>query len=57
MKPILYFDKRSPPVRSVFMLIGALKLDLDYKPIDLIKGEQMHEEFLKVYCYFLGFLL
>lgn len=47
-KPIFYYDKRSPPVRSIFLLIGALKLDVECVHIDLLKGEHVGEEFVKV---------
>lgn len=48
MKPELYLDKRSPPVRSVLLLIEALKIDVEQRFIDLSKGEHMHADFLKV---------
>ncbi|KAL5286781.1 hypothetical protein ACFFRR_008035 [Megaselia abdita] len=48
MRPVLYIDKRSPPVRACLMLARILKIDLEYKEIDLFKGEQNSEEFLKV---------
>lgn len=44
----MYIDKRSPPVRACLMLAKMLNIDLDYKEIDLFKGEQSTEEFLKV---------
>lgn len=54
VKPILYVDKRSPPVRSIFLLIEALKLDLDYVNIDLFKAEHLNKEFVKVICEFIN---
>lgn len=48
MKPELYFDQRSPPVRSVLLLIKTLGVDVDEKPIDLAKGEHLSETFIKV---------
>ncbi|KAL5286780.1 hypothetical protein ACFFRR_008035 [Megaselia abdita] len=48
MRPVLYIDKRSPPVRACLMLARILKIDLEYKEIDLFKGEQNSEEFLKI---------
>lgn len=47
--PILYFDKRSPPVRSVLLLIHALDIPIEYKLIDLFKVEHLKEEFCKLY--------
>lgn len=49
MKPELYFDKRSPPVRSVLLLIEALGLDVQKNAIDLAKGEHLSESYLKVF--------
>lgn len=46
--PILYFDKRSPPVRSVLLLIQALEIPMEYKLIDLFKVEHLKQEFLNV---------
>lgn len=46
--PILYFDKRSPPVRSNLLLIQALNIPVEYKLVDLFKVEHLSEEFLKV---------
>lgn len=48
MKPIFYYDDISPPVRSVLMLIDELKIDVEYKFIDLFKGENRSDEFFKV---------
>lgn len=48
MKPELYFDRRSPPVRSVLLLIEALGIEVDHKPIDLAKGEHRSDSFVKV---------
>lgn len=48
MKPKLYLDQRSPPVRAVLMLIEALRIDIDKNPIDLFKGEHYHASFLEV---------
>lgn len=48
MKPEFYFDRRSPPVRSVFLLIEALGIQVNCIPIDLAKGEHLSENFIKV---------
>lgn len=48
MKGELYLDRRSPPVRSVLLLIEALGIEVDEKLIDLSKGEHVQEDFLKV---------
>lgn len=55
MKPDFYFDRRSPPVRSVLLLIEAFGIDVDYKPIDLGKGEHLSEHFVKVICILFKF--
>lgn len=49
MKPELYLDKRSPPVRSILLLIEAFGIEIQEKPIDLAKGEHLSESFQKVY--------
>lgn len=48
MKPVLYCDQRSPPVRSVLMLLKMLNIDMELKFIDLFKGEQMKPSFKEV---------
>lgn len=49
MKPELYVDQRSPPVRSTILLVKTLGLDdVDIKPIDLAKGEHLTKSFLEV---------
>lgn len=48
MKPELYLDKCSPPVRSVLLLIEALGIDVDEKLVTLAKGEHMHKDFIEV---------
>lgn len=48
MKPELYFDRRSPPVRSVLLLIETLGVEVDEMQIDLQKGEHLSESFVKV---------
>ncbi|KAH8254156.1 hypothetical protein KR032_008706 [Drosophila birchii] len=45
-KPILYYDDRSPPVRSCLMLIKLLDIDVELRFVDLFKGEQFHKDFL-----------
>lgn len=48
MKPTLYYDDISPPVRSVLMLINELKIDVNLQHIDLFKGEHRSDEFFGV---------
>lgn len=48
MKPILYYDEISPPVRSVLLLIKALKIDVDLEYINLFQRGHLTEEFIKV---------
>lgn len=47
-EPVFYFDNRSPPVRSVRMLLNALDVKFEEKLIDLFKGEHQTPNFLKV---------
>jgi len=47
-RPILYYDDRSPPVRSCLMLIKLLDIDVELKFVDLFKGEQFQKDFLEV---------
>jgi glutathione S-transferase len=48
VKPILYTATLSPPGRAVVMTARAIGLDIEIKPINLLAGEHMTEEFLKV---------
>ncbi|KAH8245864.1 hypothetical protein KR038_006368 [Drosophila bunnanda] len=45
-KPILYYDDRSPPVRSCLMLIKLLDIDVELRFVDLFKGQQFQKDFL-----------
>ncbi|KAH8407624.1 hypothetical protein KR222_008249, partial [Zaprionus bogoriensis] len=45
-KPILYYDDRSPPVRSCLMLIKMLGIEVELRYVDLFKGAQFAPEFL-----------
>lgn len=47
-KPILYYDDRSPPVRSCLMLIKMLDIDVEMRYVDLFKGAQFEKQFLAV---------
>ncbi|XP_073845436.1 glutathione S-transferase E14-like [Musca autumnalis] len=44
----LYYDERSPPVRSVLMLIKMLNITVELKEVDLFKREQLRPEFLEL---------
>lgn len=57
MKPVLYYDQRSPPVRSVLMLLKLLDIEVDLKFIDLFKGEQLKPEFKEVFDFIFELLL
>ncbi|KAM7342803.1 glutathione S-transferase E14-like [Cochliomyia hominivorax] len=48
MKPVLYCDQRSPPVRSVLILLKLLDIEVDLKFIDLFKGEQLKPTFKEI---------
>lgn len=47
-KVVLYTAKLSPPGRSVELTAKALGLELDIKPINLIAGDHLKPEFVKV---------
>lgn len=47
-KPILYYDDRSPPVRSCLMLIKMLDIDVELRYVDLFKGAQFEKQFVAV---------
>lgn len=44
----LYYVGGSAPCRSVLLAAKAVGVDLNLKVVDLMKGEQMTPEFLKV---------
>ncbi|XP_017868946.1 PREDICTED: glutathione S-transferase E14 [Drosophila arizonae] len=44
--PILYYDDRSPPVRSCLMLIKMLNINVELRFVDLFKGAQFEKDFL-----------
>ncbi|XP_055708196.1 glutathione S-transferase E14-like [Phlebotomus papatasi] len=48
MRPVLFCDCISPPVRSIFLLIRELNLDVERRTVNLLKGENRHEDYLKV---------
>lgn len=48
MKPELYLNLISPPVRSVLLLIEELGIDVEKKNIDFYTGEHLGESYLKV---------
>ncbi|KAL1502344.1 hypothetical protein ABEB36_007498 [Hypothenemus hampei] len=46
-KPKLYYSQASPAVRSTLLTIGALGLDVELIPINLMAGEHMTPNYLK----------
>lgn len=46
----LYTAKLSPPGRAVELTAKAIGLDLDVHPINLIAGDHLKPEFVKVRC-------
>lgn len=44
----LYYFPPSPPCRSVLMLGKALGINFNLKTVNIMNGEQMTAEFLKV---------
>lgn len=47
-KPTLYFTPGSPPARAVLLLCRELGIDVEVKTLDLLNGEHLKEEFLKL---------
>lgn len=47
-KPALYYATLSPPARAVLLTAKEIGLDLELKPINLMKGEHLTPEFLKM---------
>lgn len=48
MNPILYYFPYSPPSRCVLLLAQIIGVVFDMQKIDISKGEQMADSFLKV---------
>lgn len=55
--PILYYIPQSPPCRAVLLLARLLNLKFELHMIDVIKGDQLKPEFMKVYNYILLFIV
>lgn len=49
----VYGHKISAPCRLVFMTCEAAKVPYDFKVVDLMKGDNMKEEYLKVRLHLL----
>jgi len=47
-KPTLYYYPLSAPCRAVMMTAKSINLQLDMKLVDLLKGEQKGEAFIKI---------
>ncbi|CAD7083152.1 unnamed protein product [Hermetia illucens] len=47
-KPIIYGLHVSPPVRSVLLVAAAIGLDFEFRQVNLLAGEQMKPEYLKM---------
>lgn len=50
-KIVLYSQDISPPCRSVLMTAHAIGLELEVREINLLKKDNMKEEFIKVGSY------
>lgn len=48
MAPKLYLDELSGPARSVLMTAATLGIELKKVHLDIVKGDQLSEEFIKV---------
>ncbi|XP_063830472.1 glutathione S-transferase E14-like isoform X1 [Ostrinia nubilalis] len=46
--PVLYGDEASPPVRFVMMTASILKIQLDFRKVDLFLGENKTELYSKI---------
>lgn len=47
-KPQLYWTQRSPPSRAVLMTAKLLNVDMDLVQTNLLVGDQLKPEFVKV---------
>ncbi|KAG4079212.1 hypothetical protein HA402_004587 [Bradysia odoriphaga] len=47
-KVILYTSELSPATRSTKVLIQILGIDVEYRPVNVLTGEQLKPEFLKI---------
>jgi len=47
-KPILLYNTLSPPSRAVLLTAKEIGLELELKSVDLLKGEHLTEEFIKM---------
>lgn len=47
-----YYTPASAPCRSILLAAEALGIELNLKTINLMAGEQLTPEFLKVFVYF-----
>ncbi|KAL4224352.1 Glutathione S-transferase theta-1 [Mactra antiquata] len=46
-----YYDLLSQPCRAVYMFLQGTGIEYEKKPIELVKGEQRSEEFVKINPY------
>lgn len=53
-RPKLYYAQVSPAARSTLLTVAALGLDVERIPVNLMAGEHLTPQFLKV-CYWLIF--
>lgn len=47
-KPILYYNALSPPCRSVTLTAAAIDVDLELRQMEMLKGEHLKAEYVKV---------
>ncbi|XP_036330481.1 glutathione S-transferase 1 isoform X1 [Rhagoletis pomonella] len=47
-KPVLYYATLSPPSRAVLLTSNAVGVELELRPINLLKGEHLTTEFIKI---------
>lgn len=48
VKPILYYAELSSPSRAVLLTAKTIGLELELKPVNLIAGDHLTPEFIKV---------
>lgn len=50
-RPKLYYAQVSPAARSTLLTVAALGLDVERIPVNLMAGEHLTPQFLKVYYW------
>lgn len=48
MTPVLYYLPPSPPCRAVLLLARMIGVELEYKMLNVMEGEQLKPEFVEL---------